>query len=361
MKNVDKIQALSTLRELRDELGQENAPRRVNLRAHIPQNSPAWKAFIKVAGVPGRKVRRNTVITRVNATIDSLTTELLDGASEDGPQVSRRVRVSDFGRSRNLANTSGVNLELRRLTPAGITLAREFLSDLRDKPSGAVTPPQELLIDEEFAARFAGDIRLEMRGFNSRREAAAYLSPILQPVSHLIADHSGVWSWIGMLYFPETVAREDGAVKLSPLDETFVVNREDSSTRSYQLRYRHYLWGAWRLYLQHGEQADFLLDRPLTQWGDIEERCFGSTRIFNSIGVVDLILRLYTHGSQQKRGFSRNRAGLRHLIRVLAQLERTFDVYGMDSDALLRILPAEFRQWETQQTRSPARSAAPGF
>ena len=40
------------------------------------------------------------------------------------------------------------------------------------------------------------------------------------------------------------------------------------------------------------------------------------------------------------------RGGLRHLLRVLDQLERTYDVYGMEPDALLSILPEEFRQWD---------------
>ena len=57
-------------------------------------------------------------------------------------------------------------------------------------------------------------------------------------------------------------------------------------------------------------------------------------------------MRLYTRGAHQKRGFIYDRGGLRHLIRVLDQLERTHDVYGMEPDALLKILPDEFRQWD---------------
>ena len=50
---------------------------------------------------------------------------------------------------------------------------------------------------------------------------------------------------------------------------------------------------------------------------------------------------------RSRRGASTSVAGgLRHLIRVLDQLERTYDVYGMEPDALLRILPEEFRQWD---------------
>ena len=60
------------------------------------------------------------------------------------------------------------------------------------------------------------------------------------------------------------------------------------------------------------------------------------------------MLRLYTTGTRQKRGFGQRPGGLRHLIRVLDQLERTYDVYGMSPDALIRILPEEFRRWDSE-------------
>ena len=70
------------------------------------------------------------------------------------------------------------------------------------------------------------------------------------------------------------------------------------------------------------------------------------------------MLRLYTHGRQQKRGFGRRPGGLRHLIRVLDQLERTYDVYGMSPDALIRILPEEFRRWDGESAPRALESAA---
>ena len=149
-----------------------------------------------------------------------------------------------------------------------------------------------------------------------------------------------------MFYFADTVRIEGGEAQLSPLDETFVVHREDS--RSYMLRFRHYLWGSWRLYETHGESVAFLLDQNLTSFGDIFQRTFGAIRIFNSDGIIQLVLRLYTDGIRQKRGFGHAPGGLRHLLRVLDQLERTYDVYGMSPDALIRILPEEFQRWDRE-------------
>ena len=338
-------QALSTLREIRDALGDEDAPRRINLRDYVEPGTPAWDAYVDAWGIPGRKVRRRTMLARINQAIDALTTQLLE--MEEPPVLlpSHKIEQQPQIARDGLGDTRYVERQrLRQLTPDGIERARQFLADLRDDPSRAIEPPSDLLNDERYATPFVGKVEVERRTFKTRRDAADYLEPLLKPITHLVADHAEVWSWLGMFYFPETVRKDNGVVRLSPLDETFVIDHHIS--RSYQLRYRHYLWGSWRLNEQHGESVEFLLNRKLTQWGDIEERSFGSIRIFNSVGVVPLILRLYTHGTQQKPGFNRSQGGLRHLIRVLAQLERTYDVYGMEPDALLNILPEEFQQWD---------------
>ncbi len=340
-------EALSRLREIRDVLGEEGAPRRVNLRDYAEPGTPAWDAFVQASGVPGHKVRRATMLARINQAIDVLTAQLLGGEAPHEPSPSQELERMAETVSAGLGQPSrSERQQLRRLTPAGIERARQFLSDLRDDPGGPIEPPHDLLYEERNAARFVGEIEVERRSFQTRRDAAEYFEPLLKPIAHLVADHAGVWSWLGMFYFAETVRRENGAVRLSPLDETFVVDRRDVASRSYQLRFRHYLWGSWRLYEQHGERAAFLLDKELTWWGDIAQRSFGAIRTFNSVGIVPLILRLYTHGGHQKRGFNFSRGSLRHLIRVLDQLERTYDVYGMEPDALLKILPEEFRQWD---------------
>ena len=338
-------QALSKLREIRDALGDERAPRRINLRDYVEPGTPAWDAYVEAADVPGRKVRRRTMLARINQAIDALTTQLLGMEGPPAQLLSREIEQQPQIAKDGLGDAHYVERQrLRRLTPDGIKRAHQFLAALRDDPSRAIEPPSDLLYDERYAAPFVGEVEVERRTFRTRRDAAEYFEPLLKPITHLVADHAGVWSWLGMFYFPDTVQKDNRAVQLSPLDETFVINRHTS--RSYQLRYRHYLWGSWRLNDQYGESAEFLLNRELTRWGDIEERSFGSVRIFNSVGVVPLILRLYTHGTQQKRGFNRSRGGLRHLVRVLNQLERTYDVYGMEPNALLKILPEEFRQWD---------------
>ena len=279
-------------------------------------------------------------------------------SSEGTISKQRSPSVPPSPSERSSARPRGTSsIQVRRMTDEGLRQARDFLTDMRENPRADRRPPRELLFGERYSRELREPVRVDRRPFQTRREAAEYFVPKFESIRHLVVDDARLWSWLGMFYFADTVRVEDGEARLSPLDETFVVHREDS--RSYMLRFRHYLWGSWRLYETHGESAAFLLDQNLTSFGDIFQRTFGATRIFNSDGIVQLVLRLYTHGTRQKRGFGHAPGGLRHLLRVLDQLERTYDVYGMSPDALIRILPKEFQRWDSQSAPRALDGAAP--
>ena len=196
-------QALSTLREIRDALGDEDAPRRINLRDYVEPGTPAWDAYVDAWGIPGRKVRRRTMLARINQAIDALTTQLLE--MEEPPVLlpSHKIEQQPQIARDGLGDTRYVERQrLRQLTPDGIERARQFLADLRDDPSRAIEPPSDLLNDERYATPFVGKVEVERRTFKTRRDAADYLEPLLKPITHLVADHAEVWSWLGMFYFP---------------------------------------------------------------------------------------------------------------------------------------------------------------
>ncbi|WP_423928554.1 hypothetical protein [Candidatus Palauibacter sp.] len=248
-------------------------------------------------------------------------------------------------------------MKAREFTAKGIRRARQFLDEVREDPEGRRNPPRDLLEGPEYTRPFRGELTVNPRQqvFASRREIGEYLAPRLRPFGPRIADRTSLWSWLGLFYFENTARIVSGAVQLSPLDETFVLDPLDN--QNLRGRHRHYLRSAWQLYEVHGDNAAFLLNQPPTARGDIADRIFQSQRIFNSAGIVPLILGLYTDGNRPKRGFQGRPGGLRHLLRVLDQLERTHDVYGMPAHALVRILPPEFKPW-TNGSAAPGRASA---
>ncbi|MCY3783976.1 MAG: hypothetical protein OXG79_09345 [Chloroflexi bacterium] len=350
-RSTDVQAALAALVGARAHItAEQGLPGRVDLHDLTGGNPLAMRLLSDALGHPATRVRKRSARSAIMSALSAL----------DGPPQADRPGTTTLPGS-PVTNEPADRTSpeggrppgalVRRLTADGLRRAREFLAEIRERPTALSEPPRDLLYDERYSRPFQPEVWIERRSFRTRREAAEYFAPKLASIRHLVADHAGVWSWLGMYYFAETVRVEDGEVRLSPLDETFVVHRED--TRSYMLRFRHYLWGAWRLYEMHGETAAFLLNQELTSFGDIAQRTFGAIRIFNSAGIVPLILRLYTKDGQQKRGFGHGPGGLRHLLRVLDQLERTYDVYGMAPDALARVLPDEFRRWDGVAESAP--------
>ncbi len=252
---------------------------------------------------------------------------------------------------------SSTETEVRRLTDEGLRRAREFLAYMREHPGANREPPRELLFGERYSRPFRESVRVERRPFRTRREAAEYFAPKLAPIRHLVTDDARLWSWLGMFYFADTVQVKDGEIRLSPLDERFVVDGGNSN--SYRQRYRHYLWSAWRLSATHGESVAFLLDQELTSFPAIMQRALGSVFVFNSVGVIQTMLRLYTSNGKMKRGFREGYGGLAKFVLVLNQLERTYDVYGMSPGALINVLPAEFQRWDSQTAPRALEAAAP--
>ena len=239
-------------------------------------------------------------------------------------------------------------MQLRQLTEFGIREALEFVGSAKGR-SAPLSVPERMLADPQLSSVVPGleDVDVEPQWFATRRDVVEYFLPRIGDRRHLVADHAGVWSWLGLLNFETTLWDRDGnrrAPSNGPEDTVFVFPPDG---RRWQRRYRHWLWGAWSLYHVQGAQADFLLDLPLTEFSNLSSRIIGVSRVFHSIGVVPLMLQLYTSGGRQKAKTKDGPGGTEHLLRALLQLERTYDVYGMSAEALLEILPPEFDRWQT--------------
>ncbi len=345
---------LDALREAREAIAQLREPAKVDLREYVSAGSPAWRIFVDARRVPGRRVRRKTLLRWLDEVIGELDGAAIDIGEQPSPVPLPPTPAAPDPPPPETATPPAppehasppAGEPLRQLTSEGIEKALAFLADLRENPERARTPPDELLYDSRYSRPFNDEARVERREFRTRREAGEYLADALAPCRHLITDHAGVWSWLGMYYFESMFAPLAGR-KWTIAREAVAFSSDESTTaarRSYQRRYRHCLRGAWLLYEQQGEKAAFLLDEDITTFGTLADRLFSDFRAFSSEGVVPLALRLYATGAAPKP--LDGAGGLRHLLRVLSQLELTYDVYGMEPDALLEILPPVFKDWD---------------
>ena len=235
--------------------------------------------------------------------------------------------------------------QVRRFNRAGIERAREFLDNWKTSKSFSQVALDQLLQNPGLSSEFDPPLRVERQPISSKRDAARILKELFTNIDIPIADDDGLWSWLGMFFAPEYPPGP------RTTDDAYVFLRDESTTelrRAYQRRYRHALRASYLIDRQHGESAAFLLDQPINSFA-LEDRLLSDFRAFTSVGVVQLAIALYTHDGELKPRYSSEQepGNLRHLLRVLNQLERTYDVYGMKEDALMDILPPEFDRWKS--------------
>ena len=231
-----------------------------------------------------------------------------------------------------------------RLTPAGALRAKEHLAAVRSDPFMDLATPENILSDPSFAEKLKDGPEVHHLPIQSRRDAADYLTNLTPAISADLADDDAFWSWMGMYHLQDLILTPKERSSLTPMDETFVMNPMDQL--SLRVEWRHCLRSAWLVADRYGDSAAFILDRRVLEFSEITRFTLQFKRIFNSEGIVPLILSLYTRGVRTRRGFSTGTGGVRHLVRVLDQLELTHDVYGMPAEALMEILPPEFDRWK---------------
>ena len=236
---------------------------------------------------------------------------------------------------------------VRALTPAGIARARQFLADART--GSATEAPAELLADAQLTTEVNPACYVEPRAFKTRRDAGAYLADALQPlgVGNTHRNYP-LWSWLGMFYFEQLVSCDaDGKFRMGNLpDYAFVIDGAKTDDRDVPA---NRLMLAWETYVSHGDShAGWMLSQSVMAIGKIVGRLIRSQHRYASREFVKLLGIMYFEPAtgRLKRGAGADsRGGVSRLRDVLDQLYMTYDVYGMEAEQLLALLPDEFRRF----------------
>lgn len=231
--------------------------------------------------------------------------------------------------------------EIRSLTQYGVHKAERIITSLT-RESVFASSDTEFLFDDRFSSTIGSKISIKKNFLRTRRDIAQCLRGV--PLSsQKLVDRGDVWSWLGMYYLLHNCVDLKLTKRTNFPIESFLFGA--TGTQIYRRRYKHYLWGTWRLDRQHGETLKFVVDRSPFAWSDLEDRMYSKARVFNSVGVMQLLERLYTRNGRTLANYGKSKGGLRHLLIVLDQLALTYDVYGMEMNDILGILPNEFREW----------------
>jgi hypothetical protein len=236
---------------------------------------------------------------------------------------------------------------LRSLNRLGIDEFRAYLSRLRE--TGNAEPPRALLDDTAYSHELPVELVIEDRAFSDRYELGRYLAERLGPLRSDTTDHDvGLWAWLSLAMFNQ-VCPIDGDGKRYPGQDYRHI-----PDFGYRHRHRHLLLGPFQLYRRHGVTSLLLLSSLVHSESGVYHEIASRQDLIANKGVLDAALMLYL---DPKRG--RPKAGaqgslhqpgtVRRFVRVLQQLDVTYDIYGLSGRQLLELLPPEFDMWQPQR------------
>lgn len=206
-------------------------------------------------------------------------------------------------------------------------------------------PPRELLDDPQCTSDLSAPARVETKPFASRWGMAQHLAERLAGVPQdEVEENVGLWAWLSLFYFEQVCARQPDGARKPGRDYRHIPDF------GFQYRHRHLLYGPFAVYRRHRGYAILVLSGPTHLESALYQEITSRQDLLASRGVVEVLNALYLDRSRgmPKRGAQRVTAApgtVRRFVRVMQQLDLTYDIYGMSGAAILQLLPAEFDGW----------------
>lgn len=205
-------------------------------------------------------------------------------------------------------------------------------------------PPSALLEDATSTMELALELDVTPTRFTDRRKLGAYLGDLLAPLAPAeLEKNTGLWAWLTLYWFDQLCPLRPDGTRRPGADYRHVPNLG-------QHRYGHLLYGPYHVYRQHGPRSVVLLSGPPHHSGHLYEAITSRQDLIANRSVVEAALLLYVdrRTGRLKRGCQPSSAHpgtIRRFVKVLRQLDVTYDIYGMTGPQILDLLPPEFERW----------------
>ena len=231
----------------------------------------------------------------------------------------------------------------RSLNRTGIERLRACLSNLR---TGArIRLPVELLEEAAYSHELPVDIAIDPGAFADRLAMAKHLNERLRSLDREITDGDpGLWAWLSLLCFDQLCPARDDGTRRPGQDYRHI------PTLVYRHRHRHLLFGPFQIFRRHGELATLLLTGPLHSESGIYHEIVSRQDLIANKGVLQAAAALYLDPKRGRpkpgaQGTHRQPGTVRRFVRILQQLDLTYDIHGLSGEQILGLLPLEFDAW----------------
>ena len=234
-------------------------------------------------------------------------------------------------------------MRLHRFTDDGIKRFSQFLDSLSLDASLAV--PIELLTDASCVVPVASGVEVQPREFSNRMDAARCLDGVLSgmPGSNVERD-VGLWGWLSLFYF-DLLCPPDGRGHRKPMERARWIPAVDDAQRYY----RHFLAGAYRVYVAHRDdpnRAMVLLHVAYPVVGHFWYQLASRQELVTNPAIMEAATELYLQKPENraKRGATSEKTpgSVFRFAAVLNQFDPVWDLYAMKKEQILNLLPSEF-------------------
>lgn len=237
-------------------------------------------------------------------------------------------------------------MRLRSLNEAGMAQASSTLDRLRSGELKDV--PQSFLESDEFTTDLELDLKLPKKHeIQTRWQLGLWLYKHLEGVieERELFLSSGLWTWLAFFLFDTICPALAGGRKIAE-DAKYILIRGD-----YRKSYRHLVSGPYFMIKAHSDMPGVvrgLLATAPSSPGDVYEQLASRKQVVTSRAAMATATRLYWDPVTEslRRGAAGAGPGsARRFARVLMQYDVTFDLYALEGDRLIAMLPKEFSRF----------------
>jgi hypothetical protein len=234
-------------------------------------------------------------------------------------------------------------LTLRKFNDAGIHALSQWI-EKRD----ASNPPLAFLNDSSLTESWRDGPGIEVLTFSRKFELGAHILAALGNEWEDALDDAGLLAWLSLAFHQSTMTNAAGKPYLGQPSRHLIAT--DNQWTSYTHSHRHLVRSAVFFTGHFGSVAQVFLAGHPSEHSKIEEQ-IGSRKTEGlpfSLSIAEALFALYMDATTGKirRGAASNRAGaIERFVRVIRQLDLTFDVHAQSGDELVALLPKEFSRF----------------
>jgi hypothetical protein len=228
---------------------------------------------------------------------------------------------------------------IRKLNEQGLSDFERFIENLRNGEK--LNTPSYLLEDPSTSQKIAGDIELDPINFENRYELGVYLADKFKDI-HLqeYMGDIGFWSGLALLWFDQLCPEKANRSRKPSMVYNYILSE------NFNHRPRHAIFTTWQLVNRYKEDARFLLCKELPVRGELIEQMMARQYFMGCEGVMRAASKLYYDDENlafKKGAAARKSAGcVYRFVTWLQQLELTYDLFSVERDDLINLMPTEF-------------------